>query len=240
MGNLYSTHLAQNLLRMASFPNLSITQIMASIFIVSSWSLQWILYETVSLQVGGIVYYMQNVESEAKFARELHERVRREFPEVRIRWIRIGIGCCLIYDTRFVSTSCEFINCGTNQSVRFGMGPLIPLILIGPKSGPHPTAMFEVNTFDPHQTGAFFSWLVVNRGPCSWVHSLIFLRVIINMLDPNESVLVHPNTGNVHKDHTDSAAWIGRPWPLNVEMLKAHRGHWYGLCRCHSENFWFG
>lgn len=28
------------------------------------------------------VYYMQAVESEKKFARELHERMRREFPEV--------------------------------------------------------------------------------------------------------------------------------------------------------------
>lgn len=36
-----------------------------------------------------------------------------------------------------------------------------------PSVGPHPTAMFEVNTFTPHQTGALFSWLVVNRGPCS-------------------------------------------------------------------------
>lgn len=35
--------------------------------------------------------------------------------------------------------------------------------------GPHPVAMFEVNVFDPHQTGALFSWLAVNRGPCSCV-----------------------------------------------------------------------
>ena len=35
--------------------------------------------------------------------------------------------------------------------------------------GPHPTAMFEVNTFSPHQTGVLFTWLVVNRGPCSYV-----------------------------------------------------------------------
>lgn len=29
--------------------------------------------------------------------------------------------------------------------------------------------MFEVNVFTPHQTGTFFSWLVVNRGPLSYV-----------------------------------------------------------------------
>jgi len=33
--------------------------------------------------------------------------------------------------------------------------------------GPHPTAMFEVNTFTPHQTGALFSFLTIYRGPCS-------------------------------------------------------------------------
>ena len=31
-----------------------------------------------------IVYYIPNSEDETSFARELHERVRREFPEVRI------------------------------------------------------------------------------------------------------------------------------------------------------------
>ena len=35
--------------------------------------------------------------------------------------------------------------------------------------GPHPTAMFEVQTMTPHQTGALFSWLAVNRGPLEFV-----------------------------------------------------------------------
>lgn len=103
---------------------------------------------------------MQTVPSEAIFARELHERVRREFPELRI--------------------------------YKFWDRPV----------GPHPTAMFEVNTFTPHQTGAFFSWLTVNRGPCS--------------------VLIHPNTNDAYKDHTELMSWMGRPWPLNAEMLKGH------------------
>jgi len=33
---------------------------------------------------GTIVYYIPDNQNETKFARELHERVRREFPEVRI------------------------------------------------------------------------------------------------------------------------------------------------------------
>lgn len=36
-------------------------------------------------------------------------------------------------------------------------------------TGPHPTAIFEVNTFSPHQTGALFGFLTVFRGPCSYV-----------------------------------------------------------------------
>ena len=34
--------------------------------------------------------------------------------------------------------------------------------------------MFEVNTFNPHQTGTLFSWLTVNRGPCSYVSSTLW------------------------------------------------------------------
>jgi len=104
------------------------------------------------------IYYMASVPSEAKFAKELHERVRREFPELRIY-------------------------------------PMFDRAV-----GPHPTAMFEVNTFTPHQNGAFFSWLTINRGPCS--------------------VLIHPNTGDQYKDHTELASWMGTPWPLYSEMLK--------------------
>ncbi|KAF9466072.1 DOPA-like domain-containing protein [Collybia nuda] len=105
------------------------------------------------------VYYMPTIEAELSFARELHERIRREFPELRI--------------------------------YKFWERPV----------GPHPTAMFEVNTFNPHQTGALFSWLTVHRGPCS--------------------VLIHPNTDDELKDHTELMSWMGKPWPLNTSMLKA-------------------
>ncbi|THH28005.1 hypothetical protein EUX98_g6180 [Antrodiella citrinella] len=71
------------------------------------------------------IYYMQSVPAQLKHAKELHERIRREFPEMRI--------------------------------YKFWEKPV----------GPHPVAMFEVNTFSPHQTGTLFSFLAVNRGPCS-------------------------------------------------------------------------
>lgn len=59
--------------------------------------------------------------------------------------------------------------------------------------------MFEVNIFTPEQFGAFIPWLVINRGPLS--------------------VLVHPNTGDDVRDHTQRASWLGKEMPLDVGML---------------------
>ncbi|KAK4556054.1 hypothetical protein LTR86_006750 [Recurvomyces mirabilis] len=104
------------------------------------------------------IYFMQSVPSEVTFATELWERIRREFPELRIYrvWDR-------------------------------------PL-------GPHPIAMFEVNLHTPEQFGAFVPWLVINRGPLS--------------------ALVHPNTGDDVRDHTQRATWMGQPIPLAVGFLR--------------------
>ncbi|KAK5117136.1 hypothetical protein LTR85_008904 [Meristemomyces frigidus] len=104
------------------------------------------------------IYYLQTNASELKFAAELHERIRREFPELRI--------------------------------YRLFEGPV----------GPHPIAMFEVNVFTPQQFGAFVAWLVINRGPLS--------------------VLVHPNTGDDVRDHSQRATWMGQPIPLQIGFLK--------------------
>jgi len=104
------------------------------------------------------IYYMHTNEAQLQYARELHERIRREFPELRI--------------------------------YRFWEKPV----------GPHPTAMFEVNTFTPHQTGALFAWLTVMRGPCS--------------------VLIHPNTNDQYADHTELCSWMGKPWPLATDLLQ--------------------
>ncbi|KIP10055.1 hypothetical protein PHLGIDRAFT_125883 [Phlebiopsis gigantea 11061_1 CR5-6] len=109
------------------------------------------------------IYYMQTDPEQAKFAGELHERIRREFPELRI--------------------------------YKFWDRPI----------GPHPVAMFEVNTFTPLQTGTLFGWLVVNRGPCS--------------------VLIHPNTNDEFKDHTELVSWMGTPWPINTDVLNVKRLH---------------
>ncbi|GAB1739749.1 hypothetical protein NU219Hw_g4687t1 [Hortaea werneckii] len=89
------------------------------------------------------IYYLQTNASESQFAQELWERIRREFPELRI--------------------------------YRVWDKPI----------GPHPVAMFEVNLFTPEQFGAFVPWLVIHRGPLS--------------------VLLHPNTGDDVRDHTQLA-----------------------------------
>ncbi|KAK5704331.1 hypothetical protein LTR97_003349 [Elasticomyces elasticus] len=107
------------------------------------------------------IYFLQTDESEVAFATALHERIRREFPELRVYrvWDR-------------------------------------PV-------GPHPVAMFEVNVFTPEQFGAFIPWLVINRGPLS--------------------ALIHPNTGDDVRDHTQRATWMGQPIPLQVGMLRRLR-----------------
>ncbi|KAF4611277.1 hypothetical protein D9613_007053 [Agrocybe pediades] len=86
------------------------------------------------------LYYMPSNKVEAQYAKDLHERIRREFPEV--------VLLCIASTLAHVSQL---------RIYKFWDKPV----------GPHPTAMFEVNTFTPHQTGALFSWLTVHRGTCS-------------------------------------------------------------------------
>ncbi|KAJ4341478.1 hypothetical protein N0V87_001870 [Didymella glomerata] len=105
------------------------------------------------------IYFLQSEPEELKFATELWERIRREFPELRI--------------------------------YRIWDRPL----------GPHPIGMFEVNLFTPEQFGAFIPWLVINRGPLS--------------------ALIHPNTDEEERDHTQRATWMGQPLPLNLRLFKS-------------------
>ncbi|CAI6334968.1 unnamed protein product [Periconia digitata] len=104
------------------------------------------------------IYYLHTDSTETEFARALWERIRREFPELRI--------------------------------YRIWDKPI----------GPHPLAMFEVNLFTPEQFGAFIPWLVINRGPLS--------------------ALIHPNTDEEERDHTQRATWMGQPLPLNLRLFK--------------------
>lgn len=69
--------------------------------------------------------------------------------------------------------------------------------------GPHTVAMFEVNIFTPTQFGAFIPWLVINRGPLS--------------------ALVHPNTGDHERDHTQRATWMGERMPIDLGLFQKMR-----------------
>lgn len=147
------------------------------------------------------VYYMQSVPEQLNFARELHERIRREFPEVH---------SLLTYRYSYLLLNIAALQL---RIYRFWEKPV----------GPHPTAMFEVNTFNPHQTGTLFSWLAVHRGPCSCAS---FIRIAcVRLADiyrsaSSVSVLVHPNTNDEYLDHTELVTWMGRPWPIHTDMLR--------------------
>ncbi|MCJ1259619.1 hypothetical protein MMC24_007458 [Lignoscripta atroalba] len=107
------------------------------------------------------VYFLQVGvlnEEYTKFAYALWERIRREFPELRV--------------------------------YRVWEMPV----------GPHPIGMFEVNIFTPAQFGAFVPWLVINRGPLS--------------------ALIHPNTDDEARDHTQRATWMGERLPLDLSRFR--------------------
>ena len=59
--------------------------------------------------------------------------------------------------------------------------------------------MFEVDLMNPTEFGAFVPWLVINRGPLS--------------------ALVHPNTDDPRRDHTQRATWLGEQMPLDMSIF---------------------
>ncbi|KAJ7898451.1 DOPA-like domain-containing protein, partial [Mycena leptocephala] len=122
----------------------------------------------------GFDFHVYYAPADVPHAQSLHSRISLEFPEASKMHSYSGIA--------------QSVCCQPSLS----SAPLIHI-----PAGPHPTPMFEVNTFTPHQTGALFCWLVVNRGPCS--------------------VLIHPNTDDELADHTTLATWMGTPWPLKTD-----------------------
>lgn len=82
---------------------------------------------------------------------------------------------------------------------------IILKVLWGPLIGPHHFDFFEVDIKDVNAFIKFFTWIQLNHG--------------------NLSVLVHPNSGDMLKDHTLFAAWIGEKQPLKEEILDGLFGY---------------
>ncbi|MBG9390306.1 DOPA 4,5-dioxygenase family protein [Caenimonas aquaedulcis] len=65
--------------------------------------------------------------------------------------------------------------------------------------GPHPRWSCQIG-FDAAEFDKVIPWLEANR----------------NGLD----ILVHGDTGDDLKDHTDYAYWLGQEWPLKLEIFR--------------------
>lgn len=65
--------------------------------------------------------------------------------------------------------------------------------------GPHPDWSCQL-AFGPEQLGSIVGWLSLNRDGLT--------------------VLVHPETGDAVKDHTEHAIWMGEIRPLDVSVLQ--------------------
>ena len=64
--------------------------------------------------------------------------------------------------------------------------------------GPHPTGMFEIH-FDDSTKSVVISWLESNR--------------------KGLSVLIHEDTGEDHRDHTENVLWLGKSLPLDFSFF---------------------
>jgi DOPA 4,5-dioxygenase len=67
--------------------------------------------------------------------------------------------------------------------------------------GPHPKPMYPVS-FALDQFGPLVTWLMLNRDGLS--------------------ILVHPLTGDDVADHTANPLWLGKPLPLDIDVIRRY------------------
>lgn len=65
--------------------------------------------------------------------------------------------------------------------------------------GPHPASMFEMHFKEPCYRGVL-EWVKNNRGPFT--------------------AMIHQDTGDDYKDHTDHIQWIGKQLPLDFSFFE--------------------
>ena len=70
--------------------------------------------------------------------------------------------------------------------------------------GPHPTGMFEL-LFNDNLKNQTWDWLDKNRGKLN--------------------ILIHENTGDDYRDHTDGAAWLGTKQELDFQFFEFIKKH---------------
>jgi aromatic ring-cleaving dioxygenase len=69
--------------------------------------------------------------------------------------------------------------------------------------GPHTQSMYQI-AFPAGAFATFVPWLILNRDGLA--------------------VLLHPETGDDYRDHTEHACWLGRQLPVRAEVLRRPRG----------------
>jgi aromatic ring-cleaving dioxygenase len=69
--------------------------------------------------------------------------------------------------------------------------------------GPHPQSMYQV-AFPSEMLASFLPWLMLNRNGLT--------------------ILLHPETGEDYRDHTEHAVWFGAVLPLRLEVFCSRAG----------------
>ncbi|KAK0109447.1 hypothetical protein ONS95_002141 [Cadophora gregata] len=82
---------------------------------------------------------------------------------------------------------------------RDGAFVAVPLLRVNKYPiGPHPAGSYEIWVPDTSFSDVYF-YLASNRG--------------------NLSILIHPLTSDQRRDHDSRAGWLGKPWPIYLDVL---------------------